>query len=173
MPTSKSASADPAAARIEAHRAMHARADALCRTASECCRQHARHARLVGVDAGAAEQRAACRILELCDGLLAELAGGYARVAASGAASDAPGWHEANMMLHATREYLRHQMRCDNAARGIEAQNLDELQELQVEYELGASALLALQRAVDAYKKTRPEASVGGNGTRPHPSPVA
>jgi hypothetical protein len=173
MPTSKSAdhplpdavAVDAAPARPSREEQLRIRADALCRTAAECCRQHARHARLVRVDATAPEQRAACKVISLYDGLLAEMAGAYARVAARGNGNDGDDawWHQANQLLHAGREYLRHQSRCNSASRGIEARSPDELEELQVEYELGASALLALQQAVGGYRKLRPETTAAGS----------
>lgn len=136
------------------------RADALCRAAAECCRQHARYSRLVAVDSFEPEQKVACKMIELCDGLLAEMAGAYARVAATTTGNDDDGWHQANMLLHASREYLRHQSFCDHATRGLESHAAEELDALTVEYELSASALLQLQRAVEAYRRVRPE----GNG---------
>jgi hypothetical protein len=147
-----------------------ARADALCRAAAEACRQHARYARLVAIDACDAEQRAACKVIGICDELLGELAESYAKAAAQPADREAPfgasgdgiatggdGWHEANMLLLAAREYLRHQIRCDRASRRPNGQTPEALEELTTEYELGASALLALQQAVESYRRARPE----------------
>ncbi|HEU4564888.1 MAG TPA: hypothetical protein VFS05_09585, partial [Gemmatimonadaceae bacterium] len=136
------------------------RADALCRAAAECCRQRARYARLVAIDSCEPEQKVACRVIELCDGLLGEMADAYSRAAATTTGHDDDGWHQANMLLHASREYLRHQSFCDHATRGLESHAPEELDALTMEYELSASALLQLQRAVEAYRRVRPE----GNG---------
>ncbi len=148
---------------------LRERADALCRTAAECCRQHARYARLVDHDASAAEQRTACNIVELSDALLEETASAYSKAvtqagadgvpSASGAAAEDGGgwWRPANMLLHAVREFLRRKHVCDGATRRLGAHTASAFEELTFEYELSASALLALQRAVDGYRRARPE----------------
>jgi hypothetical protein len=144
-----------------------ARADALCRAASEVCRQHARYARLIAIDACDEEERAAGRVIELCDDLLGELSAAYGVLAALGPRADPPGanggadgWHQGNMLLLASREYLRLREACERAqraaARRDASRGADLLVELTTAFELRASALLALQHAVDAYRKARP-----------------
>ena len=140
------------------------RADALCRAAAECCRQHARYARLVAHGAFDIEQRTACKIAKLCDELLEEMVRGYERTAARGPGeASADWWRRANMLLHASREFLRHQRRCDRALRDLGAGSISEFDALTVEYELEASSLVAIQQAVEGYRAARPDADLKGN----------
>jgi hypothetical protein len=140
-----------------------ARADALFRSAAECCRQHARYARLVKHDAAEAEQRTACKVAKLYDELLEEMMSAYQKAAAHApAGADEGWWHAANMLLHASREHLRHTHRCDRASRQLGSHGIAELDELATEYELRASALLALQRAAEGYRRVRPAAELKG-----------
>ena len=148
---------------------LRAAADALFRAAAECCRQHARYARLVEHDASEAEQRAACTMAELADELLQDMSRAYERVAAPAAGPDEPWWHRANMLLLASRDFLRHHDRCDKATRltSAKSHSVADLDALTAAYELEASALLALQQALDSYRKARPEAELRSNGHRP------
>ena len=69
-----------------------------------------------------------------------------------------PWWHKANSLWHASREYAQHRAACDALSRTLSAKHSpDRLREMQFEYELAASALLALRHAAEAYRKTRPE----------------
>lgn len=138
------------------------KADALYRASVECCRQHERAAHLVGRSASEAEQKAAHAMVDLCDGLLADLTAAYERRAArlhpDGA--DEAWWHRANALWHASREYARRHRGADRAdrARGSEQHPSALFSTLNMEYELEASALLALKHAADAYRKVRPDA---------------
>jgi hypothetical protein len=71
------------------------------------------------------------------------------------------------MLLQASRNHLRHQRRCDQAARQLGSQRLDEFDELTTEYELGASALLALHRAAMSYRKMPSAAAPDGAARSP------
>ena len=148
---------------------LRAAADALFRAAAECCRQHARYARLVEHDASDAEQRAVCQMAELADELLQEMARAYEREAAPALGPDEPWWHRANMLLLASRDFLRHHERCDKATRLTSARShsVADLDALTAAYELEASALLALQQALEGYRKVRPDAELRSNGSRP------
>ena len=150
----------------EAPPSLRVMADALFRAALECCRQHARYARLVEHDAPEAEQRAACAMAELADDLLQEMARAYERAAAPARGPDEPWWHCANLLLMASRDFLRHQDRCDEASRltRSKSHSVADLDALTAQYELEASALLALQQALDGYRKARPEAELRSNG---------
>ena len=163
-----SAAATPAASPHPTLATLRARADALSRTAAECCRQHAYYARLLCWDVCAAEQRTACKVAKLYDELLEEMVHAYEAAAARVPGPVGEEWqHCANMLLQASRNHLRHLRRCDQAARQLGSQRLDELDELTAEYELGASALLALHRAAVSYRKLQPAAAPNGAARSP------
>ncbi len=140
--------------------ALCVNADALYRAAAESCRQHARYSRLVEHEVCDAEQDAACEMVTVSDELLEQLVGEYENGAAlRESRSDEAWWHRANMLLHASREYVRHRQRCDDVGRGSSSHSAELLGAMQLEYELAASALMALRHAVDAYREARPEAN--------------
>ena len=142
-------------------RAERARADALFRSAAECCRQHARYARLVQYGAALAEQQVACRTVRLNDELLEEMMNAFAKVLQRTQRHGGDGWwHPASLLLLASREYLCRHDGCDRTLRGFDSQSVTKLNEFATEYELEASSLLALQRAVDDYRRVRPEAEL-------------
>jgi hypothetical protein len=95
----------------------------------------------------------------MCDGSLAELAEEYQSAAAHvQLAKDLEWWHKANALWHASREYARRHAGCDSLSKRLSSKHSpDQLATMQMEYELEASALLALRHAADAYRKTRPE----------------
>jgi hypothetical protein len=137
------------------------KADALYRAAVECCRQHERVARLVAREAPPEELRAATAQVKHCDGALGEMAAAYekcgARLHPDG--DDAGWWHRANSLWHASREYARRHDESMRARRSAaEEREPEALGQLNIEYELEASALLALRQATEAYEKVRPHA---------------
>ena len=75
--------------------------------------------------------------------------------------ADEAWWHRANALWHASREYARRHRGCDRAGRDMAGaqHSSDMLASLNIEYELEASALLALKHATEAYRKVRPEAA--------------
>jgi hypothetical protein len=133
------------------------RADALHRAAVECCRQHDRAAKLFGASDPELEHKHADALCAMCDGSLAELAAEYEKVAAQlHPSKDEPWWHKANALWHASREYARRHAGCDEIAKKVSSKHsAGELGSMQMEYELEASALLALRHAADAYQKAR------------------
>lgn len=151
----------PAAAEAPANPLMiaRARADALYHAAVECCRQHDRSAKLFGNSDGELEHKHADALCAMCDGSLAELAEAYEKAAAQlHPSEDEAWWHKANSLWHASREYARRHAACDSLAKRIATKHSSEqLGTMQMEYELEASALLALRHAAEAYRKTRPE----------------
>ena len=57
-----------------------------------------------------------------------------------------------------SREYARRHAGCDAISKKVSGKHAAvQLSAMQMEYELEASALLALRHAADAYRKTRPE----------------
>ena len=139
------------------------RADALYRCAVECCRQHERLARLIDLGAHPTEQKATQKAVCLCDETLAEMTAAYEKAASRAHPAGEDGcWHKANALWHASREFARRNRTCDLAARKLgerDDHSSARLGELTVDYDLYASALLALRHACDAYKKVRPAAS--------------
>jgi len=142
-------------------------ADALFRCSAECCRQHKRYARLIGIAVMPEEQDAAARIVAVCDQQLGSMAKVYHSAAAQAGANGDDAWrHNANMLWHSGREYLRHHRGAEIASRALRSHSSEKLGELAVEYELEASALLALRQAVESYRKIRPAADGSvGSGT--------
>ena len=63
----------------------------------------------------------------------------------------------ANRMWLAAREDLRRHSIAERASQQIAQRDADTLGDLQMEYELEASALLGLKQAMAAYQKLRPE----------------
>ena len=135
------------------------KADILVRSAAECCRQHHRYARLVQMETDEREQCAALKLVAASDEQLADAAAAYEAscMKANGERRD-EWWHKANNLWHACREYARRHSLSDRASGEFRAHGASKLASLAVEYDLEASALLALQQAVDAYRKLRPEA---------------
>jgi hypothetical protein len=140
---------------------LRIKSDALCRAALEACHQQQRLALLSRQPAVQAEHALARELCKLCDHALEERMSAYetasARLHPDGA--DEAWWHKANALWHASREYLRHHSGCDRLSRNLpDHHTREDLGELQIEYELEASALLALRHATDAYRRLRPEA---------------
>jgi hypothetical protein len=136
------------------------RADALYRAAIECCRQHDRAAKLHrGPAEPELEHQHMDALCAMCDGSLSQMAAAYEAAAADVHPDrDEAWWHKANGMWHASREYARRHAGCDALARKVSGKHdPKQLAGMQLEYELEASALLALRHAADAYCKTRPE----------------
>lgn len=136
-------------------------ADALFRAAAECCRQHGRASRIHAKASLEAEVDATQRACEECDGALRELVELYEQTAASivPTGKDEAWWHGANALWLASREYLRRHGGCDSSTRDLKNHSRERLSALHTEYELEASALLALRQAADAYSRLRPSAA--------------
>ena len=138
---------------------VRARADALFRAAIECCRQHDRSAKLSSSTADPElEHKHLDALCRMCDGSLTEMADAYTRAAANvHPDGDDAWWHKANALWHASREYARRHAGCDDLSRTVSTKHdAGQLGAMQLEYELEASALLALRHAAEAYKRTRP-----------------
>jgi hypothetical protein len=139
------------------------KADAMLRAALECCHQHDRYARLVSRPALEAEHRAADEMCVVVTNALLEVADSYGEAAKDlrpNGSPDEEWWHRANSLWHASREYGRRQTCCERHSqrtKGVK-RNPDGLADLVLQYDLEASALLALRQAADAYRKTRPQA---------------
>jgi len=140
-------------------------ADRMYRAAQECVRQRQRYSSLVEHGAHEEEQAGALRIACICDEVLTSSIGSYESVSASATMHrDEEWWHKANSLWHAAREYGRRHQGCDQHSRKMSTHSPAKLAELAMDYDLEASALLALQHAVCAYRKVVPEAELDGNG---------
>lgn len=138
---------------------VRTRADALYRAAIECCRQHDRAAKLHNASEPELEHKHVDALCAMCDGSLSEMAQAYSTAAASmHPDGDQAWWHKANALWHASREYARRHAGCDAISKKVSGKHsAEQLAEMQMEYELEASALLALRHAAEAFRKTRPE----------------
>lgn len=140
-------------------------ADRMFRAAQECVRQRQRYARLVDYGAHEEEQQSALRVACICDEVLATSTKSYENVSTSASAHRDEEWfHKANALWHAVREYNRRHQGCDQGSRRFTNHSPARLGELAMEYDLEASALLALQHAVTAYKKVVPDAELDSGG---------
>jgi len=139
---------------------VRSRADSLYRAAIECCHQHDRAARLHKNGAEPElEHKHADALCAMCEGSLSQMAKAYEAAAASAHPDRDEGWwHKANSLWHASREFARRHAACDALSGTMSGKHAPEqLQQMQMEYELEASALLALRHAAEAYRKTRPD----------------
>lgn len=133
-------------------------ASALHRWASEACHQHDRYARLSSQTTDPAELRVAVALVRQVDATLCDMVKRYEKAAAERQpdGSDA-WWHRANELWLASREYVRRHQGCDKAERSVSngRHTAERFGELQVHYELEASALLAMRHAADAFHRAR------------------
>jgi hypothetical protein len=136
-------------------------ADALFRAAMECCHQHDRTSRVHAKSAVAEEVAAAQSACEHCDEVLRTLSTAYEQTTAEvhPTGADERLWHCANGLWLASKEYLRRNGGCDAASKEFKEHGPGRLNDLHAEYELEASALLALRHAAESYKQARPTAA--------------
>jgi hypothetical protein len=134
-------------------------ADALSRTAEECARQRERLSRLIARNVGRAELTAAHAIVDTCDLALEECVSQYEEACRTDSIPDESLRKLGNVLWHAAREYLRRHSIADHASRLIKQHDAEALGDLHFEYELEASAALALRHACTSYFKARPEAA--------------
>jgi hypothetical protein len=138
---------------------LDAAADALCRSASEAARQHERVAKLNERGAHHSEMQEATALCDLAHQHLKARAELYESTAGGGKGSlDDASWHAANTLWHAARDYGRRHVECDASSAKLAKHASDKLGALTLDYELEASALLAMRNALNAYKKLRPDA---------------
>lgn len=160
MPKQRSALAEAEPPRSPVQSVRDA-ADAMFRAAIECCHQHDRVSRVHAKSAVEEEVLAAQQACEHCDDVLRSLSTAYEETSAAvhPTGDDEGWWHRANALWLASREYLRRNGGCDAASRELKEHGPERLGELHAEYELEASALLALRHAAEAYKQDRPAAA--------------
>ena len=132
--------------------------DALARTASETCRQHERIARLHALTVAKSELGAAQAMVETIDLALADCVRDFEKACAvTPVSDDATIRQAANAMWLAAREYLRRHSIAEKASRQLTQHDAEKFGDLQLEYELEASALLGLKHAMSTYQKLRPD----------------
>jgi hypothetical protein len=131
-------------------------ADALFRSAIEACRQHERVARVSDRGCSEDELKELAEVCEVGHRHLAARTAAWEKAAAGGhGKNDDAFWHAANTLWHASREYARRHHSCDALNTRVRSRSTDALGALTLEYELEASALLALSHAVSGYRKIR------------------
>lgn len=139
--------------------ALTAAADALFRSAIEACRQHERVARCSGRGCSESELKEMAELCDLGHRHLAARTASWETAAGDGQGkSDDAFWHATNALWHASREYARRHHSCDAMTTKVSRRSTDALGALTLEYELEASALLALRHAVADYRKLRVDA---------------
>jgi hypothetical protein len=135
--------------------------DRLYRAASESVRQRERYARLVESAASEEEQQAVLRVACLCDEVLGESMSAYEKVVTAESAKPESDWsHHANALWHASREYARRHHNCDESSRQLSSRKPDKFRQLALEYDLEASALLALRLSLAEYRKVCPNCAL-------------
>ncbi len=133
--------------------------DALLRAALEACHHHKRVAHLLERGSADDELHDAAAICDLADHHLAARTKAYESCAADGRGKTPDAvWRAANTLWHASREYARRHHSCDSLTMKASKHSSDKLGEITLEYELEASALLALRQAIAAYRKLQPDA---------------
>lgn len=130
-------------------------ADRMFRAAMECIRQRERYARLVASGAHDLEQLAALRVAAVCDEILDEAVAAYQKLAVETTHGDDEWRRQANALWHAAREYRRRPA-TNNVAHANSGKG-GSLQKLAMEYDLEASALLALKLALGGFRQICPD----------------
>jgi hypothetical protein len=157
--TTRSPSKAAVALAVHEPPALQCAADGLYRAAAECCRQQARISSVLDLHCAQEELEA---VIEASVLSVKTLADAGARYAALGSEShdglDEACWHAANTLWHASREYARRHQSCNVKSAKMSRHSATQLGELAIEYELKASAVLALRYAVEQYHKARPAA---------------
>jgi hypothetical protein len=134
-------------------------ADALFRSAIEACRQHERVARCGARGGSDDELKEMAELCEMGNRQLAARTVAWEKAAAEGQGkADDAFWHATNALWHASREFARRHHSCDALTTKVSRRSTDTLGALTLEYELEASALLALSHAVAGYRKQRGDA---------------
>jgi hypothetical protein len=156
-PTLETPAIDPNVTTVDL---LRAKADGLFRTAQECIRQQDRCAHLGKLSCGQTEKRLAQSAARYAIEALATMLESYEKSSSSlkvdGA--DEAWWRKANAVWMAAREFARRHSGTDAAAKDLSAPDAGRFGELAVDFELEASALLALRQAAASYAQVRPEA---------------
>jgi hypothetical protein len=156
-PTLETPAIDPSVTSVDL---LRAKADGLFRIATECIRQQDRCAHLGSLSCSQGEKRLAQSAARHAIEALATMLEQYSKASASlkvdGA--DEAWWRKANAVWMAAREFARRHSGTDAASKDLDAPDAGRFGELAVDFELEASALLALRQSTEAYSQVRPEA---------------
>lgn len=133
-------------------------ADALARAAAESCRQHERLAHVMQKGYPEVELTGIAAIAEACDRHVGDLVAAFETNAGDGGYATDEERRAAQALWMASREFVRRWAGTDLAARELKRHSAEKLTALHADFELQASAQLALRQAVSAYGKVRPDA---------------
>ena len=128
-------------------------ADALARVAGECCHQHDRYARVVDRSRLEIEERSAGELCRAGDEALAGMLEAYEASVAANGRSDEPWARSASALWMAAREFTRRTRGTDAITRRLPRHSAGTFGALRADFELDASALLALRHACEAYER--------------------
>lgn len=161
MATTRERRARPSTETLSPIELARAAADAMFRSAEECCHQHDRVSKIVAKSLVEEEIAHAQEQCSLCDDALATMVDTYSRVAGDvrPQRQDDSWWRCANTLWLASREYASRNRLCDLSMRELKEHGPDRLGKMHADYELAASALLGLRQAAENYRKCRPAAS--------------
>ena len=156
-PTVETPAIDPNVTTVDL---LRAKADGLFRTAQECIRQQDRCAQLGALSCGQTEKRLAQSAARQSIDALATMLESYQKSSSTlkVEGADENWWRKANAVWMAAREFARRHSGTDAASKNLEAPDAGRFGELAVDFELEASALLALRQSAAAYAQVRPEA---------------
>lgn len=109
---------------------------------------------------------AALKVAKICDEVLMDAIAAFEGNPPNGATKEEEWYRRGVMLWQASREYERRHGATDLKTRRVANRAPDQLRELAMEYDLEASALLALQHALAAYRKSVPEAHLEALASR-------
>jgi hypothetical protein len=156
MGTTKTNKTPVAAPAVEGPTAVEV-ADAMARAAVESCRQHERLHAVMEHGCPEIELNGVAAVCASCDAHVKDLTQGFEKVSQANSFADDTLRRAANTLWHASREFVRRFEGSDLAAQQMKKHSAQKLTELHTEFELQASAQLALRQAVNAYRKVRPD----------------
>jgi len=156
-PTIETPAIDPSVTSVDL---LRAKADGLFRVARECIRQQDRCAHLGALSCGQTEKRLAQSAARHSIDALATMLETYEKSSSSlkVEGADEAWWRKANAIWMASREFARRHSGTDAASKDLSAPDAGRFGELALDFELEASALLALRQAAEAYSQVRPQA---------------
>lgn len=141
-------------------------ADRLYRASCECVRQRQRYSALVEAGSMDEEQKSTLAVASQCDAVLHDAIGAFEGNPSTGPLKDEEWYKKAILLWQASREYERRHRTTEQGTKKLGSMSGDDLKSLTLEYDLEASALLALQHAVAAYRKSVPEAHIEATSSR-------
>jgi len=156
-PTLETPAIDPNITTIDV---LRAKADGLFRIATECIRQQDRCAHLGSLSCAQTEKRLSQSAARQSIEALASMLDAYEKSSSTLKvdSTNEAWWRKANAIWMAAREFARRHSGTDAASKNIESSDAGRFGELALDFELEASALLALRQATESYRQVRPEA---------------